>query len=37
MIQKEKHGEKARQFTIDNYSVEVVGKKGRKDIDEMPQ
>ena len=29
-------GAKARKFTIDNYSVEVIGKKLEKIIDEMP-
>ena len=29
-------GKKARQFTVDNYSIEAVGKKLEKILDDMP-
>ena len=34
---REKMGERARQFVIDNYSTEVVGKKLEQILDEMPK
>jgi glycosyltransferase involved in cell wall biosynthesis len=35
-IERKKMGEKARKFVIDNFSVEVIGKKWEKIIDDFP-
>tara|TARA_R110002020_G_scaffold5685_2_gene23389 strand:- start:2740 stop:4629 length:1890 start_codon:yes stop_codon:yes gene_type:complete len=36
-IEKQKLGQKSRQWVIDNFSIEVIGKKLEKIIDEMPE